>query len=169
MGEGLWRRPTESRTEVGSGLARRRRDGVIEVLLGAAEREVLRDVFGQLRDALLADTDDPLLARLFPPAYADDAEEEAGFRALARDELLEHRLAAIEEVESTLGLDRLTVEQADAWVRSLNALRLVLGTRLDVTEDDDRANVGPDDEDAPAWLLYLLLSALVDDLVVALS
>ena len=154
---------------MGSGLARRKRDGSIEVLLGDAERTVLGDVLGQLRDALVADTDDPLLMRLFPPAYADDEEKEAGFRVLARDELLEQRLAAIEEVESTLELDRLTVEQADAWVRSLNALRLVLGTRLDVTEDDDRVDVDPDDDDAPAWLLYLLLSALVDDLVVALS
>ena len=154
---------------MGSGLARRKRDGSIEVLLGEAERTVLGDVLGQLREALVADADDPLLLRLFPPAYADDEEKEAGFRALARDELLEQRLAAIEEVESTLELDRLTVEQADAWVRSLNALRLVLGTRLDVTEDDDRANIHPDDEDAPAWLLYMLLSALVDDLVSALS
>ena len=154
---------------MGAGLARRKRDGTIEVLLGDAEREVLRDVFGQLRDALLADTDDPVLARLFPPAYVDDAEKEAGFRALARDELLEQRLAAIDEVEATLELELLTVEQADAWARSLNALRLVLGTRLDVQEDDERLGIGPEHPDAPAWLLYELLSALVDDLVRALS
>ena len=152
-----------------AGLARRKRDGRIEVLLGDAEREVLREVFGQLRDALVADVDDPLLARLFPPAYADDPEKEAGFRVLARDELLEHRLAAIDEVEASLELDALTAEQADAWARSLNALRLVLGTRLDVREDDERLGIGPDHPDAPAWLLYELLSALVDDLVRALS
>jgi hypothetical protein len=153
---------------VGFGLARRMRDGTIELLLGDAEREVLRDVFGQLRDALLADTDDPMLARLFPPAYADDPEKEAGFRVLARDELLEQRLAAIDAVEASLDAERLDPEQADAWARSLNALRLVLGTRLDVREDDERS-VSPDDPDAPAWLLYELLSALVDDLVGALS
>ena len=152
-----------------AGLARRKRDGTVELLLGEGEREVLRDVFGQLRDALLADTDDPLLARLFPPAYADDPDKEAGFRALARDELLEQRLAAIDDVEATLDLPFLSVEQADAWARSLNALRLVLGTRLDVKEDDERLGIGPDHPDAPAWLLYELLSALVDDLVGALS
>ena len=154
---------------MGAGLARRKRDGTVELLLGEGEREVLRDVFGQLRDALLADNDDPLLARLFPPAYADDPDKEAGFRALARDELLEQRLAALDEVEATLGLKALTEEQADAWARSLNALRLVLGTRLDVQEDDERLGIGPEHPDAPAWLLYELLSALVDDLVRALS
>jgi hypothetical protein len=89
--------------------------------------------------------------------------------ATARYELLEQRLAAIDDVEATLDLHRLTVEQADAWARSLNALRLVLGTRLDVSEDDDRGAIGPDHPEAPAWLLYELLSALVDDLVGALS
>ncbi len=72
----------------GFGLVVRRRDGSIEVKLGEAEREVLGDVLGQLRDALVADTDDPMLARLFPPAYPDDEEKEAGFRVLARGELL---------------------------------------------------------------------------------
>lgn len=153
---------------MGFGLARRKRDGTVELLLGEGERDVLRDVFGQLREALVADPEDPMLVRLFPPAYADDPEKEAGFRVLARDELLEQRLAAIDAVEASLDAERLDPEQADAWVRSLNALRLVLGTRLDVREDDERS-IGPDDPDAPAWLLYELLSALVDDLVGALS
>ncbi len=153
----------------GFGLVARHRDGSIEVLLGEVEREVLGDVLGQLRDALLADTDDPLLGRLFPPAYADDPEKEAGFRARARDELLEARLAAIDSVEASLQAERLDPEQAGAWLRSLNALRLVLGTRLDVQEDDDPRRRDPDDPDAPVWSLYELLSALVDDLVGALG
>lgn len=149
---------------MGFGLVTRHRDGSIEVRLDDDEREVLADVLGQLREAIVADTDDPLLARLFPPAYADDPEKEAGFRALARDELLEKHLAAIDDVEASLGERRLAPEQADAWMRAVNALRLVLGTRLDVQEDDER-RVEPDDPDAPAWWLYELLSALVDDLV----
>lgn len=154
---------------VGFGLARRRRDGSVELLLGDAHRRVLGDVLGQLREALVADVDDPVLARLFPPAYADDEEKEAGFRALARDELLEQRLAAIDAVEASLSSPRLTAEEADTWARSLNALRLVLGTRLDVREEDDRGPLDEDDPAAPAWALYDLLSALVDDLVVALQ
>ena len=62
----------------------------------------------------------------------------------------------------------LDAETAGAWMRALNALRLVLGTRLDVTEDDDRG-IDPDDPDAPAWALYYFLSGLVDELVDALA
>ena len=137
-------------------LIKRRRDGRIELRLGDAERDVLDHVLGQLRDALVADPDDPVLRRLFPPAYVDDPEKEAGFRALARDELLEARLAALDEVEAVAR--RATdadAERGRVWMRSLNALRLVLGTRLDVTEDDDRG-IDPDDPDAPALGALLL-------------
>jgi hypothetical protein len=82
--------------------------------------------------------------------------------------LLESRLAAVDEVEATLGADTVDAERAGAWMRSLNALRLVLGTRLDVSEDDDR-EIDPDDPDAPARALYYFLSALVDELVDALA
>jgi hypothetical protein len=154
---------------VGFGLVARGRDGSIELRLDEEVRELLADVLGQLRDALLADVEDPLLGRLFPPAYADDPEKEAGFRALARDELLESRLAAIDAVEGSIDAERLDPEQAEAWVRALNALRLVLGTRLDIRQDDERRLGDPADPDAPAWVLYELLSALVDDLVTSLS
>jgi len=154
---------------MGFGLAKRRRDGSVEIRVGDEERALIADVLGQLREAMVADAGDPLLARLFPPAYPDDPEKEAGFRALARDELLEHRLAAIETVEASLSAPSLDPDQAEAWLRALNSLRLVLGTRLDVQEDDERRPVGPDDPDVAAWWLYELLSALVDDLVGALG
>lgn len=154
---------------MGFGFVKRRRDGSVEVRLGDDERAVLGDVLGQLREAMIGDTTDPLLARLFPPAYPDDPEKEAGFRALARDELLEHRLAAIDVVEASLAKPRLDPEEAGAWLRALNALRLVLGTRLDVQEDDERRPASPEDPDAPAWWLYELLSAIVDDLVGSLD
>ena len=146
---------------------KRKRDGSIELRLSDDEAEVLTHVVGQLREAMLADTDAPALRRLFPPAYVEDAEKEAGFQALARDELLEARLAALDEVEAALAAPRLDAERAGAFMRACNALRLVLGTRLDVSEDEHR--IDPDDPDAPAWALYFFLSALVGELVEALA
>lgn len=152
----------------GFGLAVRRRDGRVELRLGEAERRVLADVFAQLREALLTGGDDPGLRRLFPPAHPDDPEAEAAYQSLVAGELLESRLAALDVAERTLAEKVLDPDAAAAWMRSLNALRLVLGTRLEVQEDDDRV-IDPDDPDAPAWALYELLSALVDDLVRALA
>jgi hypothetical protein len=147
---------------------RRKRDGRIELRLSAEERDVLSHVTGQLREAMLVDTDAAGLRRLFPPAYVEDAEKEAGFKALARDELLEARLAALDTVDAVLADPMMTVEQAGGVMQSLNALRLVLGTRLDVSEDDD-PHVDPDDPDGPAWALYYFLSALVAEIVDVLA
>ena len=144
---------------------KRKRDGTIELRLSEDEVEVLTHITGQLREALAADTDAPVLRRLFPPAYVDDEEKEAGFKALARDELLEARLAALDEVDAALADPRLDPDRAGSFMRSCNALRLVLGTRLDVSEDDHR--VDPDDPDAPVWALYYFLSALVGEMVEA--
>jgi len=98
------------------------------------ERALLRSLPSQLRRLLAEAPDDPSLERLFPPAY-DDAEDEADYRRLMGDELLEGRRRALRVVEETLDQDRLTKEQAESWLTALNDLRLVLGTRLDVTED----------------------------------
>ena len=146
---------------------KRKRDGTIELRLSEEEAAVLLHVTGQLREAMVTDTDAPALRRLFPPAYVDDDEKEAGFKALARDELLEARLAALDEVEAAVADPRMDVDRASAFMRSCNALRLVLGTRLDVSEDDHR--VDPDDPDAPVWALYYFLSSLVGEIVEVLA
>jgi len=146
---------------------KRRRDGTVELRLSEDEADVLAHVSAQLREAMVTDTDSPVLRRLFPPAYVDDEEKEAGFQALARDELLEARLAALDEVDAALADPRMDAERAAAFMRACNALRLVLGTRLDVSEDEHR--VDPDDPDAPAWILYHFLSALVGELVEVLA
>jgi hypothetical protein len=147
---------------------KRRRDGSIELRLSEEEAAVLAHVTGQLREALVADTDAPELRRLFPPAYVEDDEKEAGFRALARDELLEARLAALDDVDAALAQPRMDADQAGSFMRSCNALRLVLGTRLDVSEEDE-VRVDPDDPDAPAWALYYFLSSLVGEMVEVLA
>ena len=61
-------------------------------------------------------------------------------------------------------------DQMNAWMAALNELRLVLGTRLDVSEDEDLgANLDTDNELAPAYALYGYLGWLQDEVVTALA
>src|SRR5690606_18164355 len=60
--------------------ARRRGPGRYQVKLRPNERALVADLVGQLREQLLASTDDPAVRRLFPPAYPDDAERDAGYQ-----------------------------------------------------------------------------------------
>jgi hypothetical protein len=146
----------------------RTRAGDIRLRLPRDERALLRSLPGQLRRLLVEAPDDPSLERLFPPAY-DDAESEAEYRRLMGDELLEGRRRALRVIEETLDQDRLTREEAEAWLTALNDLRLVLGTRLDVTEDMLLERLRPDDPNAFEVSLYAYLSWLQEQLVEALA
>lgn len=65
--------------------------------------------------------------------------------------------------------DRLDEEQLVAWLGSLNDLRLVLGTRLEVTEEDYERDVPDEDPRRPAFAVYHYLSWLEEELVEALG
>ena len=138
-------------------------DGGVLVRLSAEERSLLLGLAAELRAQLEGESRDPSLRRLFPPAY-DDEEDERGYRELAGDELLSGRRKALELLAATARSDRLSAEEADAWLRALNDLRLVLGTRLDVQED-----MLLDAPQTPDLALYGYLSWLQEQLVAALS
>ena len=145
----------------------RTRSGSYEVHLPSAERTLLGNLADQLRELLAETTDDPSVRRLFPTAYHDDPERDREYQQLVRDELLERRLSALATVEATLDADELNEEQLSAWLSSLNDLRLVLGTRLDVSEE--QVAVDADDPDAPAYAVYGYLGFLLSEVVDALT
>ena len=142
--------------------------GGVELRLSREERSLLAGVVAELRALLEGAPADPSLRRLFPPAY-DEAEDEQGYRELMGGELLGGRLAALELVTQTLDQEWLSAEQADAWLRALNDLRLVLGTRLDVQEDTFAEQLRQDDPRAPALAVYAYLSWMQEQLIEALS
>jgi hypothetical protein len=138
-------------------------DGGVLLRLSPEERALLVGLATELRSQLDAGTDDASFKRLFPPAYEDDQDEQA-YRELAGDELLNGRRRALELLAETARADRLSAEEADAWLRALNDLRLVLGTRLDVEE-----GTLLDDPQTPELAVYGYLSWLQEQLVAALS
>ena len=149
-----------------SRVARTRR-GTYDLHLPAAERALLVNLVDQLRELLSLTTDDPAVRRLFPTADHEDAERDREYQQLVRDELLERRLAALATVEETTFLDEVTEEQLSGWLTALNDLRLVLGTRLDVSEDD--GELEEDDPNAPALAVYGYLGFLLSEVVEALA
>jgi hypothetical protein len=117
---------------------RRTRHGRYTVNLGTEERNLLRILPGQMK-VLLTDTDDPDVRRLFPPAYSSPEHQEQAdeYRRLMTEDLLERHRDALDVLERTADATELSAAELDGWMRSLNSLRLVLGTRLGVTEEDD--------------------------------
>jgi hypothetical protein len=140
---------------------KRTRAGRYQIRLSADERDLLRSLPEQLNE-LLADEHDPRLRRLFPPAYTDDHDRDAEYQRLMREDLLERHRAALDTLAETVDADELDPEQINGWLSALNNFRLVLGTQLDVREDEIR-------DDTPEYLLYNYLTMLEGDIIEALA
>jgi hypothetical protein len=112
-----------------------------------------------------------LIRRLFPVAYPDDEEKEAEYQRLMREELVASRLSAIDSVIRTIEPANATAlldeGETIALMQSINAIRLVLGSMLGIT-DDDSADAA-DETDSPEHHLYDFLSWLLEWTVRSLS
>jgi len=79
---------------------------------------------------------------------------------LAGEELRTSRREAVATSREMLGRSDADESELWAWLQSLNALRLVLGTLLGIEDDDDHeADVEDDDPAAAVWNLYDLSTA----------
>ena len=139
--------------------------------LSPGERDLLRGLCGQLRE-LLRDADpsgDPAIARLFPAAYPDDPLRSLDFERGAGSGLVADRLAAVDLVETTVAAEHLSEDEVMAWLGSVSALRLVLGTRLAITEETTEADYPEGNPDLDTYGMYLYLTWLEAGIVEGLS
>jgi len=140
-------------------------DDGFSVNLTADARRWLVAMADQLETLLTVDTDDT--RRLFPTAYPDDAELDAGYQILARDGLIDGRREAIDLLRKSADAETVTAEELTAWMGIVNDLRLVLGTKLDVSEDD--TDIDFDDPNVDAYVAYHELGLILSDIVDALT
>jgi hypothetical protein len=152
------------------------RRGVVVARLEPAEAGIVGLLLDQLEQLLEADADDvggdPVMARLLPDGHRGDPELAADYRELTEASLRSGKAEDLATVRATLpdggGEVRLDPDQAAAWMRSTNDLRLALGTRLGITEDTEPPDDVLDDEDQQLAVYYWLTAlqgSLVDALV----
>jgi Domain of unknown function (DUF2017) len=139
-------------------------DGTFVTHWTATDRAVIDDLAAELEESLGGG--DPDLARLFPPAYLGDAERSQGYAALAGAELIESRRASLAVLRDAIQRETATEDEMAAMMRAVNDLRLVLGTRLDVSETDE--GPPPGHPDAPAYAVYRHLTHLLAQIIEAL-
>jgi hypothetical protein len=143
-------------------------------LLGPAEpvgTDPLAALVG-IADRPLDLPEDPALARLLPDAYPDDDAASADFRRYTEGDLRAGKRERAEVVLASLapyprgGRVPLDAALVDAWLGVLNDLRLVLGTRLEVTEETDfDPDADSDDPAEQALHVYAWLGAVQESLL----
>lgn len=77
-----------------------------------------------------------------------------------QEDLVERHRAELDLVVSTASAETLSEEELLAWSRALNGIRLVLGTLLDVSEDDQPGDPTSPEEALYRWLTYVLGEAI---------
>ncbi|MEU2982050.1 DUF2017 domain-containing protein [Streptomyces hirsutus] len=133
---------------------------------------------------------DPVLRRLFPDAYggpeepasAKDAEQwrahSAEFRRFTENDLRagkrENALAVIRSLDGLTAAGRggavleLSAEESRQWLGALNDLRLAIGSRLEIGEEEDTDllfRLPDEDPRKPMVMAYLWLGGLQETLV----
>ncbi|WP_322408901.1 DUF2017 family protein [Microbacterium invictum] len=126
--------------------------------------------------------DDPAVLRLVPDAYADDAEAAQEFRDVTERDLLRRRHRDAQLVRRSLSpaatLTSVTTagaegweevdlaldpESVQAWMRTLAAVRLVIASRLGITDEDQH------DGDDPRFGVYDWLGYRLEGLIRAIE
>lgn len=160
------------------------RRGGVHARFEAAEVEVLRRFAAEAADRAERASDgaatdpadaDPVLARLLPDAYPDDPEASAEFRRFTAERIAERKAGNARTLVDSLGSTRgevvevrLDDVQAQAWLRTLTDIRLVLAADLGIEHDGDEGDVH-DLESATRRAVYDWLAAVQEFLVLALA
>lgn len=150
--------------------------------LEATHLRALIDQFIELVEESAVAAADPAVRRLVPDGYADDPDAAEEFRALTERELLGRRHQDAETVRTSLSPAATLVSLSDAgsegweevdlalspdsvqaWLRTLAALRLVLASRLGITDEDDQ------DPRDPRFGVYEWLGYRLEGLVRAIE
>ena len=155
----------------------RRRGNELVARLLDAEAGILGRLLDQLEQLLAADPadsgGDPVLARLLPPGSTADAEIAADYRGLTEEGLRSGKADDLATVRATLPPDggevRLDDEQARAWLRTTNDLRLALGTRLGVTAETEPPEPEEAGEEGSQLAVYYWLTAVQGSLIDAVA
>lgn len=118
--------------------------------------------------------EDDVLHRLLPNAYADDVDAaefrrytESTLRGKKEAHAMSIRMAIKSSPEGDIELDH---EGANAWLGGLNDMRLALGVRLKIENNDDQhlELLAPDDPMRGVYAVYRWLGWLQESLLEAL-
>ncbi|WP_030868650.1 DUF2017 domain-containing protein [Streptomyces sp. NRRL S-37] len=160
---------------------------------GPAEDDAADPLAGLFTEGPSEPPSDPVLRRLFPDAYSDpegaprgkEAEEQrahsAEFRRYTENDLRagkrDNALAVIRSLDALApageggAVLRLSPEASRQWLGALNDLRLAIGSRLEIRDEDDSDllfHLPDEDPRKPMVMAYLWLGGLQETLVTTL-
>jgi len=149
-------------------------EGGLRLTIDDHSRDVVAHLLGELRSEIESAKNEAPEAvsthmkRLFPSAYHDDEQLNEEYLRLTHDDLADSHLSTIDDAVALMAPGRIfTSADLSSFVRAINTMRLVLGTLLDVSEDDpeDFADDDPASSqrhvyDYLGWLLHACIDQM---------
>ncbi|WP_342371900.1 DUF2017 domain-containing protein [Propioniciclava soli] len=133
---------------------------------------------GEFGDGVALDDADPVIARLFPDPYPDDPVASAEHKRYTRDALRRGRVDdaqhVLADLDATQGGEHplvVDVAHAEAWIKTLNGVRLSLAVRLGIESDADHRGLermSPRDPRYQVVAIYDWLAVVLESLLESL-
>lgn len=108
-------------------------------------------------------------ARLFPNAILTDPVAARAFDVRFRESIRDRKAAAADTTAASVEHTRLTLEQAVAWMVTLNDARLIVGTRIGLTKEAPITTFFGHPDVADHVTNWIAMSGLLELLVKALD
>lgn len=144
-------------------------DGTFKLEIPKWQIRIFKSLTQEL-NPIISDRSNNLTSRLFPTAYQADTSANNEYELLTHKDLLQSHLDSLEALEELSSNDELSEETLIKITQGVNILRLVLGTRLGINDDD--ANSSKANENHPdhnLWLTFHLLGEIISIIVDVIS
>ena len=101
------------------------------------------------------------VSRLFPSAYIDQPEAENEYQTMIHDDLVSAHTSALETLTKSLTKPEVMENDLVEMMRALNILRLFLGERINISED----NPSETDPSYDIWILFQIFGQMLSSII----
>ena len=142
------------------------KNGAFKVETPDWQIQILRGLAQELT-TVISDGNSSLTTRLFPVAYQSDKAANEEYKQLTHEELLQSHLAALELIEEISTNKEVSEHTLIKLMQGINILRLVLGTRLKIDDENSESSseISESHPDHNLWLIFHLLGEILSIIV----
>ena len=142
------------------------KNGAFKVETPDWQIQIFRQLSQELK-TVLSERNSYLTTRLFPVAYQSDKAANAEYEQLTHEELLQSHLASLELIEGISTDKEVSEHTLIKLMQGINILRLVLGTRLKIDDEnsENSSEINESHPDHNLWLVFHLLGQTLSTIV----
>ena len=142
------------------------KNGTFKVETPDWQIQIFRELAQEL-ETVLSDRNSYLITRLFPVAYQSDTAANAEYEQLTHEELLQSHLASLKLIKEISNNAEVSEGTLIEIMQGINILRLVLGTRLKIDDENSESStvISEDHPDHNLWLVFHLLGQTLSTIV----